>query len=89
MQEWVSLVNAGALPSIMLYLFYRDFVKPRRNAKNGNRGNPGVEYAREVDVARLAESHREHRAKTEEQFTEIVQRLVRVETLMENHLNRE
>ena len=87
MQEWVSLVNTGALPGIMLYLFYRDFVRPRRNSRKGNPG-PNGNYAREEDVASLATSFREHRARMDEQVGGIRERLVRVETLLEDRSSR-
>ena len=91
---WADLVNTIGIPGVMLYLFYKDFVKPRRNARNGKPagfsppGNPGNGYARESDVANLADSFREHRAKTEEQLGEIRERMVRVETRVEEHLKR-
>lgn len=77
--------NASAVAAMFLYLVYRDLVRPLRNGRaSKNPGNPHP-YASEDDMQRLAQSHREHRAKTEAQYAELVQRLTRVETLLEPH----
>ncbi len=92
-KEFSDLVNTVGIPGVMLYLFYKDFVKPRRNLRNGKpagnpAGNPGNGYARSADVSNLADSFREHRAKTEEQLGDIRERMARVETRIDEHLRR-
>ena len=81
--------SAGPVGLLTAYLLYKDLYKPWRNGKaNGKPESKGgsngkTTYASERDLSRLAESFREHRTKAEENFSEIRERLVRVETLLE------
>lgn len=76
--------TVGPSGAVIAYLLYRDLVQPLRNKRNGKSNSNGrVIYASESDVNQLASSFRDHRTKAEENFTEIRERLVRVETLLE------
>lgn len=76
--------SSGPVGILTAYLIYKDLYKPWRNGKNGKSNSNGkTTFASEADVTQLGISFREHRTKAEENFTEIRERLVRVETLLE------
>ena len=90
--------SAGPWSLLTAYLLYKDLYKPWRNGKVNGKTNGKVQspsssngrtaYATEADLSRLAESFREHRTKAEENFSEIRERMVRVETLLESDGHR-
>ena len=81
-------INSTGLAAMFLYLVYRDLIQPRLNGRNGKQPEHGNTHpcAKEADLVHLDQNHQEHRAQVETQYAEIIQRLTRVETLVEQHL---
>jgi len=85
--SFVDLVKTlGPSGAVVAYLFYRDFVQPRRNGRNSKSVNTALptinakDFASSADVSKLGESFREFRGEAYAFHNDILQRVVRVET---------